>query len=1006
MKRNLLLLLFMTFALFSLAHDEVIRGGFVEYRHLNNKVYEVKFTLYVNCPYVDFTPYIGCMINGDTLEGDSFSFVSSTDITGIPARCAIQSNCSGGSSGGGVNKMVWTRLFDLDTFSFCNVFFYGIGQKRDQAIVTGHAGTPFLIFSELNQCKASGSSSPVLAATENPYRSIVNTDVIVNFGIKGLGDFDSVSYSLVAGLTTPWNQLNYGGPYSPTKPVCFFGSPNANLAFPAGFHLDPVSGEVLYRPTSQCTGPIVVEIKLWKRNGNTLEPVSTIIREHTSVILAANGNNIPRILGPHSTQACTGKQTCFNILTDDADTASGDSTFLTVESEIPGLSVQISHAQGRHATAQVCWTPDSSHIRNHPYTFTAKVKDNFCPLPGQSTHSFSFFVRETPKATVSVVPGSCGRVTLAASPLKTYPSNVQYRWNLYDASGNKVDSSGSLNDTFFLDTGTFYSEFTVISSVPCWETHYDTFVIAPYNVSDIVADTLFCRHDTVRALVQHTAQENFTYAWWRGNDPTILGTDSAFSYPADSSHRMVLRVRWDPYCEVIDTQFVQVWQPKREIPGQVTHFCPGDSAYISILAPSPDYTYLWNTRETSDSIAVKQAGWYSLQTTYFQGCVQLDSIELNTHTLPVISLFAPDGVCPGDSTLVHAGVTGSGPFEFVWDNNATDSFRYSGGGLVEVSVSDGHGCSQSDAVSIGIYTIPVIELIAPDSICPGDSALVFARVTGAGPFEFVWGNNAVDSFRYSGSGQTSVTVTDDNGCRNNAAASIALFSLPVPDDSVFIVCAGEAFRLFAHDSTGIRAYYSFGDSGNYLVPGQNEQGQVLIISRNACPAIYPIDITVNQPHDPAFTFVETDPGEVEFTPVQQGNATYHWDFGDNTSSTSMLPVHTFMSNGPFSVRLTVTDSTTGCADSSEQVLSFNVGLAGKLQNTRIVAPNPFENGFGLHSSHSGVCRIYTTSGRLIWQGNVEKGIPVNVDAASWYPGLYILRLQAEGTVFTEKLIRK
>ncbi|MEZ4824866.1 MAG: PKD domain-containing protein [Bacteroidia bacterium] len=44
------------------------------------------------------------------------------------------------------------------------------------------------------------------------------------------------------------------------------------------------------------------------------------------------------------------------------------------------------------------------------------------------------------------------------------------------------------------------------------------------------------------------------------------------------------------------------------------------------------------------------------------------------------------------------------------------------------------------------------------------------------------------------------------------------------------------------------------------------------------------------------------------------NATYSWSFGDGTSSSSMIPQHTYANAGTYLVCLTVTDSITNCTD--------------------------------------------------------------------------------------------
>lgn len=67
------------------------------------------------------------------------------------------------------------------------------------------------------------------------------------------------------------------------------------------------------------------------------------------------------------------------------------------------------------------------------------------------------------------------------------------------------------------------------------------------------------------------------------------------------------------------------------------------------------------------------------------------------------------------------------------------------------------------------------------------------------------------------------------------------------------------------------------------------------------------------------------PGQYQFhgqPSIQWG--TYHWSFGDGSSSTLQNPSHTFSTEGNFLVVLTVTDSIYGCTDSASILLNVTL----------------------------------------------------------------------------------
>lgn len=50
---------------------------------------------------------------------------------------------------------------------------------------------------------------------------------------------------------------------------------------------------------------------------------------------------------------------------------------------------------------------------------------------------------------------------------------------------------------------------------------------------------------------------------------------------------------------------------------------------------------------------------------------------------------------------------------------------------------------------------------------------------------------------------------------------------------------------------------------------------------------------------------------------------YHWDFGDNTTSSELNPTHTFSSPGTYEVTLTVTDNLNDCSESFSSTVTIN-----------------------------------------------------------------------------------
>lgn len=65
------------------------------------------------------------------------------------------------------------------------------------------------------------------------------------------------------------------------------------------------------------------------------------------------------------------------------------------------------------------------------------------------------------------------------------------------------------------------------------------------------------------------------------------------------------------------------------------------------------------------------------------------------------------------------------------------------------------------------------------------------------------------------------------------------------------------------------------------------------------------------------------PSEVQFNNLSTGGDTYHWDFGDNTTSDAMEPLHGYDTPGQYTVTMVMTDSQ-GCADPDTASITIEV----------------------------------------------------------------------------------
>jgi PKD repeat protein len=224
-------------------------------------------------------------------------------------------------------------------------------------------------------------------------------------------------------------------------------------------------------------------------------------------------------------------------------------------------------------------------------------------------------------------------------------------------------------------------------------------------------------------------------------------------------------IRWKNY---IPLQFTT---GKKYLPVDLpdfADFCIGDS--IRLFAGKKFINYKWNdSLSTADSITIKTAGIYKVLATDSNNCESLDSTDVRTHQLPVISIQSIDSnICNNAAPIKLNASPIGGKFNGSGVKSGTFYPELSVPGLVRFyySYTDSNSCSSKDSSSTVILKIPVVYLGKDTTISLGDSLILDA---GAGFVTYHWigGGNS----RYfnmpafvPGKYQFYVDVTDSNGC--------------------------------------------------------------------------------------------------------------------------------------------------------------------------------------------------------------------------------------------------
>jgi len=192
----------------------------------------------------------------------------------------------------------------------------------------------------------------------------------------------------------------------------------------------------------------------------------------------------------------------------------------------------------------------------------------------------------------------------------------------------------------------------------------------------------------------------YTYLWSNGKTTTSINSLSAGTY--------TLTITDNNGCT--GTAAATITQPNvltvsaSIISNVVCNGSSDGSASSTISGGTTPYTYLWTGGETNSSISGLSAGIYTLSVTDNNGCAGSTSVTITQPPPLVVSADSINdmglGPCNGQASVTPSG--GTAPYTYLWNpGGETTAFIFNQcEGRYCCTVTDNHGCMDSDCVTI------------------------------------------------------------------------------------------------------------------------------------------------------------------------------------------------------------------------------------------------------------------------------------------------------------------
>ena len=388
--------------------------------------------------------------------------------------------------------------------------------------------------------------------------------------------------------------------------------------------------------------------------------------------------------------------------------------------------------------------------------------------------------------------------------------------------------------------------------------------------------------------------------------------------------------------------------PNISVVPATSFICVGGSTTITANGAA---TYSWSpSASLSSATSATVTASPNITTTYTvtgisNGCITQTTAVVNLISATTINLNSTDTtICLGNSVVITASGSGT---NYSWSPStglsATTGNSVSANPtattVYNVVSTNAGGCSSSASVLVNVNSLPTINVSANNNnICAGGTVVMNASGAGTYSWSPSTALNVVSGPQVIASPTSSITYTvtgidGTTGCEAQSTNAITVVNAPsvTVSASSTSICPGQNSVLTANGASAYAWYPATGlnvSNGGVVIANPDSTFTYMVVGSvpTGCTDTAIITISVVTLPD---VIVDVLPDEgcepltVTFENHTTGAASFNWSFGDNNTSTTTSPVHTYNSQGNYPVTLVVT-SLGGCSDTLNNLATIKV----------------------------------------------------------------------------------
>jgi hypothetical protein len=329
-----------------------------------------------------------------------------------------------------------------------------------------------------------------------------------------------------------------------------------------------------------------------------------------------------------------------------------------------------------------------------------------------------------------------------------------------------------------------------------------------------------------------------------------------------------------------------------------------------------NYTYLWSTGDTTESIIVNKSGEYSLRIERLGGCVGYDTVQVMDYPHPDIQLSHSgiEIICEGQSLKIFV-TNYSLSNDYIWEDGIIGNARtVREPGVYKIYATSQYNCIDSAEVEVQMSEKPDVEVEFSNdlNICRGDSVIVTVSFDTVNN-NIIWEDGSSDLSRsFYESGKFQCVVSNDNGCSDTTEFEIKVFDIEKPEiiaDKIYVCELGTSVTLTANQEYHEYLWSNGATTQSALIDKKGIY-KLFVYNEIGCSDSAEIEIFImpmNKPEILAINYIPCDNDTLTLV-VEGDYASYLWSDGSTGLSTVVR------GSGTYKV---LVSNEIGCIDSAE-----------------------------------------------------------------------------------------